>query len=89
MDTVPIEWLMAPGAPELPDLLNRPSWHQQAACRGSTSTFFSNIEVARATCRKCPVRQECYDVAMADPSLEGIWAGLDAKERRALRRSVA
>jgi len=58
--------MMAPGAPELPtleDLLRRPEWHQQAACRGQgTRTFFSaapdNLDRARAVCGRCPVRQD-------------------------------
>jgi WhiB family transcriptional regulator, redox-sensing transcriptional regulator len=91
-------WLMVPDAPDEPlvleDFLRPPDWHQHAACKavGLKPNFSSapeHLELARAICGGCPVRQECHDVAMADPSLEGIWAGYDAKERRALRRAVA
>ncbi len=89
--------LMAPpGAPELPtleDLLRRPDWHQKAACRGQgTHSFFSgapdNLDRARAVCAGCPVREQCYQYAMADPDLVGVWAGITDRERRALRRSL-
>ena len=43
----------------------------------------------RAVCAGCEVRQQCYDTAMADPGLEGVWAGFTAKERRSMRRAVA
>jgi len=47
------------------------------------------VERARAICGGCAVSAECVRYAMEDPDLEGVWAGLTAKERRALRRRVA
>lgn len=38
-------------------------------------------ETAKAICRRCPVKQECRDYAMADPHLEGTWGGLTQRER--------
>jgi hypothetical protein len=96
MNNALVKWLMSSDAPDEPllisDFLNRPTWHCQAACKTvGVRTYFSNdeatLKIARAICAGCPVRQEWYDVAMADPSLEGIWAGHDAKERRG--RAVA
>jgi len=85
--------MMAHGAPELPtleQLLQRPAWMQQGLCRGMTAVFFStapsNLERARAICAGCPVREECLQYALGDAELEGVWAGLTAKERRAMRR---
>jgi hypothetical protein len=60
--------MMAPGAPELPtlaDLLRRPDWQQDAACRGvGVRAWFSaaptNVDRARAVCGGCPVRDENY-----------------------------
>ena len=42
-----VRWLMDGDAPNLDDvvgeLINRPSWHRDAACRGmGTQTFFPN-----------------------------------------------
>jgi WhiB family transcriptional regulator, redox-sensing transcriptional regulator len=90
-----VGWLMtAPDAPDEPltleDWLRRPACHQRAACRSVATRTFSvapdNLERARAVCAGCPVRDECYQFAMSDPDLMGVWAGFTAKERRELRR---
>jgi len=87
---------MAPDAEAVPlkleDFLGRPSWHQEANCRGEgVRTWFSGapamVDKARAVCADCPVRDECYQYAMSDPDLVGIWAGFTEKERKELRRS--
>jgi WhiB family redox-sensing transcriptional regulator len=44
---------------------------------------------AKAICSGCPVRQECLDYALADPSLVGVWSGTDERERRAMRSESA
>lgn len=41
---------------------------------------------AKAICKACPVRQECFDWAMERPTQEGIAGGLTAYERLLLRR---
>ena len=46
-----------------------------------------NLERARAVCASCGVREECYQYAMDDPDLVGMWAGFTEKERRELRRT--
>jgi len=33
------------------------------------------------------VRQECYDFAMSDPDLLGVFGGTTERERREMRRS--
>jgi len=85
---------MTPEASEtavtLEDFLRRPEWHQDAACRGQVvRAWFSgapdNLERARAVCGGCPVREQCYQYAMDDPDLEGVWAGFTAKDRREIR----
>ncbi len=64
-------------------------WLQQAACKGKTDPFFSkhmdDLVFARHLCAGCPVRDECFDYAMSDLNLHGVWAGLSAEERRDLR----
>ena len=75
----------------LEDFLARPAWHQSASYKSvGVRTYFANeegsLELARAVCAGCRVRQECYDMAMADKDLEGVWGGLDAKERGRPRR---
>jgi WhiB family redox-sensing transcriptional regulator len=70
---------------------NRPRWMARARCRGlGTSAFFGDspeeTETARAVCELCPTRTECLEFALADRSLQGIWAGTDDAERRKIRR---
>ncbi|MGK2950141.1 MAG: WhiB family transcriptional regulator [Acidimicrobiales bacterium] len=79
---------------ELLEAIQRPAWHSRAVCRGQgPDKWFparseSNAD-AIAACDGCPVRQECRDYALADPSIDGIWAGGSKATRRAMRRSVA
>jgi WhiB family redox-sensing transcriptional regulator len=66
-------------------------WRDRAACKGETEAFFSrsyrSLARARALCGECPVREECLDMALADPGLEGLWGGTIEAERRKLRKS--
>jgi hypothetical protein len=76
--------------PDVLELLERPEWHQRAACRGvGPDAFFpekgQSLEPAREHCRRCPVRVEC--VAAGAHEVDGIWAGLSGKQRRAIRRA--
>jgi WhiB family redox-sensing transcriptional regulator len=65
-------------------------WHRQAACRGMTELFFPDdsdpADVAKAVCRRCPVRIPCLDYAIANGEKYGIWGGFSERERRRLRR---
>ena len=75
-------------------------WVTDAACRGEPpATFFPERERgvdvnavlwrARAVCNSCPVSVECLHYALADPELEGVWAGTTTRERRDLRLRLA
>jgi WhiB family redox-sensing transcriptional regulator len=69
------------------------NWPNRAACRDSDPDLFfpldsdiaSEIE-AKRVCRGCPVRSECLDDAVENGMQHGIWGGLNAKERRNLKR---
>jgi WhiB family redox-sensing transcriptional regulator len=78
------------------------SWRIFAECRGENAAFFfapSHFErkpekdqregAARALCRRCTVRDECLDYAMAVDEPHGIWGGLNELERRRLQRKRA
>ncbi len=93
-----LRWLMSTTGAELPssldELVGRPSWHQDAACRGRvTARFVQGPGVSygdlRGLCERCPVRRECLEMALADPDLLGLWGGTNDRERRELRRAVA
>jgi WhiB family redox-sensing transcriptional regulator len=73
-------------------------WRNKAACTNSNPDLFfptrgtahATIQEARQICNTCPAKQQCYEYAIqhADRSLEGIWAGLTALERRKERRRL-
>lgn len=75
--------------------LERPAWHEHAACRGLTKIMFPPSRIgskggrvaaarAKAVCAACPVADECRDWALTelpDPSLRyGHWGGLEPCE---------
>jgi WhiB family transcriptional regulator, redox-sensing transcriptional regulator len=93
-----LDWMMQPGRgeqlPTLETLLQRPEWHQDAACRDMVPARFvrspgTDYGGLRALCERCPVRQECLETALADDSLVGLWGGTNDRERREMRRAVA
>lgn len=66
-------------------------WRDRAACRDEdTELFFplgtaseAAIAMAKAVCRRCPVRDECLTWALESGEEHGIWGGLTENERRA------
>jgi hypothetical protein len=78
--------------------LDRPAtsfWLELAACRGKpTSWWFArrgdmfSVAVARSICRTCPVRLACLGYALEHDgdTAVGIFGGLSAEQRVALRR---
>ncbi|MFN0092356.1 MAG: WhiB family transcriptional regulator [Acidimicrobiales bacterium] len=82
---------------ELADLLvrlaaRRPAWQAQAACRGQgVDAWFGRCSPethrrAVALCSTCVVNRECAEYALADPQLEGFWAGQSLRSRQLARR---
>jgi len=77
------------------ELLKRPAWQADVACRGQgPDTFFTGrgepTEPAKAICDGCTVREECLAYALTLPSHEdqtGIWGGTSARQRRQMRRA--
>jgi WhiB family redox-sensing transcriptional regulator len=76
------------------ELLAGPAWHADAACRehpevrwvGSDNSG-PNVRTAKAICSTCLVQAECLAVAMADPTLLGVWGGTTTRERLVRNRS--
>lgn len=73
--------------PDTPDV-----WKREAACRNMEPNIFfpvglsdADTPMALMTCRGCPVRFECLDYALSIPSLDGIWAGTNIRERDRIR----
>lgn len=82
----------------LSDLMWEPDvdWRSEAACSGVDSDiFFPAAEEdreataqAKAICEGCPVREACLQYALATNQSAGVWGGLDAGERRRMRRRI-
>jgi WhiB family redox-sensing transcriptional regulator len=72
-------------------------WQLNAACRGAGVDLFFNPDSergkskrtreanAKAVCATCPVMQQCRSWAMSVGEPYGVWGGLSADERHALR----
>lgn len=69
-------------------LTDRPRWHLLAACRGyGPEAFYDDQEAAKATCRRCLVREECADEGQGERY--GVWGGLSEDERRETKRQAS
>lgn len=82
---------MATRAPDTLD--NHLAWLKQAACLGEdTEVFFSdslpNVRIAKWYCNRCPVRQQCLNLAMTaeDTHRFGTFGGLTWRERQGLAK---
>ncbi|MFJ9845100.1 WhiB family transcriptional regulator [Kitasatospora sp. NPDC101155] len=56
--------------------------------RGGGTAAESRAIQAKSVCRACPARRECLRRAVQDGEQYGVWGGLTAPERRALRKQV-
>jgi WhiB family redox-sensing transcriptional regulator len=75
------------------------TWRDRAACLeedpelffpiGNTEPAFHQIERAKAVCRRCEVTETCLSWAVDSRQDAGVWGGLSADERRALKRRTA
>ena len=98
-DATVLEVLMNPNAPDFPtlsELIGWPGWMDRAACRGVDLATFFNVVNWRlkdrtivAYCLRCPVLAECREYAIADPDIEGLWAGTMPSDRKRIRRKRA
>ena len=72
-------------------------WQLRAHCRGEDSSLFfcdgdlrANPRIrremrAKEICQRCPVLRECREYALSVGEPYGVWGGLSASERAALR----
>lgn len=70
------------------------SWWSRALCREVGGDFwypeFGDTGInAKRICRRCEVRSECLEYALANDEPEGIWGGKTARERVALKKGRA
>lgn len=75
------------------NLVDESDWVYRALCRGQDPNQWVSADAKadyadqRSLCAHCPVRQPCFDYALAGPSLVGCWGGTDERERRTLRKA--
>ena len=74
--------------------LPSPEWFDEAVCAQVDANLWfpdkgKRGSAAKAICRTCPVIDACLAHALADPSIQGIWAATSEKERAKLRREAA
>jgi WhiB family redox-sensing transcriptional regulator len=75
------------------------TWRDRAACLdvdpelsfpiGNSDPALRQIENAKAVCSRCEVFETCLSWAMESRQDDGVWGGLSADERRALKRRNA
>ena len=71
-------------------------WRHRAICRdedpelffptGTAGPALLQIAEAKSVCRRCPVVTECLTHALEVGEPEGVWGGMSADERRAVKR---
>lgn len=69
----------------------RDDWRDSALCAQTDPTVFfpdkgESAGEAKHTCLACPVRAQCLTYALTNNETFGVWGGLTARERAALRR---
>ncbi len=71
-------------------------WMLAGNCQDYTpATFFPSdgvgVDVARAICQDCPVKEPCLEHALVERIEHGVWGGCSERERRRIlkRRKLA
>ena len=71
-------------------LNGRPEWQSESDCQDHFELYQSmmdrvvvsekDIRLGKAICRSCRVNDECYDFAMREPAVDGMYSGLYGTE---------
>lgn len=74
-------------------------WRHEAVCRdedpelffpvGNSGPALLQIAAAKAVCHRCPVASQCLSWALEHGQDAGVWGGMSAGERRAMKRRSA
>jgi WhiB family redox-sensing transcriptional regulator len=77
----------------LVEMLRRPAWQAEAACRGMGHRAFfvergADVRAPKAICATCTVVDECRSYAAETGARDGIWAGVTAAKIRAWKRAA-
>ncbi|GFG72712.1 hypothetical protein MBOT_00770 [Mycobacterium botniense] len=71
--------------------LDEQRWMLDALCTETDPEIFfpdkgGSVRDAKKICRRCDVRAECLDYALANGERFGVWGGLSERERRPMHR---
>ncbi len=74
------------------DLINKPTWHTHAACRGFPTAWFfpeqgGDTIGPRRICAGCSVRAECAEAGRDE--FYGVWGGQPIAARNAELRAAS
>lgn len=71
-------------------------WMAEGACRTEEPDIFfpgrkeaDKVKKAKEICAGCPVSAQCLEWALYHNEREGIWGGVSARQRKAMRREAA
>lgn len=62
-------------------------WRTEAACKGvvekegNYNSFFLHSFRGKKICLDCPVAYDCYLSSVENEEMDGVWGGLDPRER--------
>jgi WhiB family redox-sensing transcriptional regulator len=72
-------------------------WRADSACLGTDPDLFfpisatgrsaKQVAAAKAICARCPVRSACFEFALTQRDIQGIWGGSTDEERKKMRRA--
>lgn len=68
-------------------------WQERGlCCQTDPDAFFpdqgGSTRAIKRICRRCEVKEECLDYALAHDERFGVWGGLSERERRRLKRGI-
>jgi WhiB family redox-sensing transcriptional regulator len=66
-------------------------WMRRGNCRDEPPSLFfpsdgTGVDIARALCATCPVKEPCLEYALRNRIDHGVWGGTSERERRRILR---
>lgn len=69
----------------------RPDWFSLGECNGLPTRWFfpergESVREVKNICKRCVIKTDCLEFAMANDIQHGMWGGTSERERKSLRR---
>ena len=78
---------LQPECQHFPDVFFPEDWGAEDQ-QGRKENYFDAVRTAKTYCGRCPIRTLCLEYALAANEQFGVWGGMSAPERRAMRRAA-